>query len=80
MESSQNKTRLARPTLKEKSLLHSVLVQRAPPANTPGLYSHLLRYWRWGLLERSLNSMGLLYRVSASGNERLAWLRKQAGG
>jgi len=77
MESIAKQTRLARPTLKEKSLLHSVLVPRALPANTPGLYSHLLRYRHWGLLERSLDSMGLLYRVSASGSERL---RKQAGG
>jgi hypothetical protein len=44
-----------------------------------GLYSahHILRYWHWGLLERNLNSMGLLYRIPARGSERL---RKQAGG
>ena len=46
-----------------------------------GLYSHhLLRYWRWGLLERNLNSMGLLYRILARGSERLPWLTKQADG
>ena len=33
-----------------------------------GLYSHLLRYWRWGLLERNVESKGLLYRIPARGS------------
>ena len=38
-------------------------------------YSYLLRLHRFGLLERSGNSKGLvLYRLSERGRERLRWL------
>ena len=41
-------------------------------------YSYLLRLHRFGLLERRRNADGLLmYRLSARGAERLAWLREQ---
>ena len=40
-------------------------------------YSYLKHLWRWKLLDRDLDRRGLLlYRLSARGAERLAWLRK----
>ena len=42
-----------------------------------GVYSYLSRLWSWGLLERKRSARGLiLYRLSARGEERLAWLRR----
>jgi hypothetical protein len=41
-------------------------------------YSYLKHLHRWQLLERAVNRRGLLlYRLSARGAERLAWLRRQ---
>jgi hypothetical protein len=41
-------------------------------------YSYLKHLHRWKLLERALDDRGLLlYRLSARGAERLAWLRQQ---
>jgi hypothetical protein len=41
------------------------------------MYTVLLRYWRWGLLDRRLNRRGLIeYRISDRGQTRLAWLTK----
>jgi hypothetical protein len=40
-------------------------------------YSYLKHLWRWKLLDRALDRRGLLlYRLSARGAERLAWLRE----
>jgi hypothetical protein len=42
-------------------------------------YTYLRRLHRWKLLDRALDSRGLLlYRLNARGAERLAWLRRQA--
>jgi hypothetical protein len=44
-------------------------------------YSYLKHLWRWKLLDRDLDRRGLLlYRLSARGAERLAWLRKENAG
>lgn len=44
-------------------------------------YSYLKHLWRWKLLDRDLNRRGLLlYRLSARGAERLAWLRQKREG
>jgi len=38
----------------------------------------LLRYLRWGLVERKPNYSGrFLYRITDKGRDRLVWLRKQ---
>ena len=40
------------------------------------IYSYLLRLHRWGLLDRRRDRRGLLiYRLSARGRTRLAWLK-----
>jgi hypothetical protein len=45
---------------------------------TRAAYSYLLRLHRWGLLERRRDARGLiLYRLSAKGAHRLAWLRRK---
>jgi hypothetical protein len=44
-------------------------------------YSYLKHLWRWKLLDRDLDRRRLLlYRLSARGAERLAWLRKENAG
>jgi hypothetical protein len=44
-------------------------------------YSYLKHLWRWKLLDRDLDRRGLLlYRLSARGAERLAWLRQKREG
>ena len=41
-------------------------------------YTVLLRFYRWGLLERRLNRRGLIeYSISDRGRARLAWLIEQ---
>jgi DNA-binding IclR family transcriptional regulator len=48
---------------------------------TRAMYSYLLRLHRWGLLDRRHDSRGLLlYRLSARGRSRLAWLQQKGGG
>lgn len=43
-------------------------------------YSYLLRLHRFGLLHRRRDARGLLvYRLSARGQKRLAWLRERRG-
>jgi hypothetical protein len=39
-----------------------------------GLFPHMLRYRAWGLLERDRNAMGIRYRLTRRGRERLEWL------
>jgi hypothetical protein len=42
-------------------------------------YSYLKHLHHWKLLERALDGRGLLlYRLSARGAQRLAWLRRQS--
>lgn len=44
-------------------------------------YSYLKQtLWKWKLLERKLDARGLiLYKLSAKGEQRLAWLRDRKG-
>ena len=40
-------------------------------------YSYLKRLYRWKLLDRTLDTRGLiLYRLSRRGEQRLSWLRR----
>ena len=45
------------------------------------IYWRLNRLWRWGLIQRRQNAAGLLiYRITARGRQRLAWLKRSGAG